>query len=139
MCLVARTRTLGSISAATTTLLRTRKAQSTCARSFFLFSFFFLDSNFKILSQTMMSRTQASNTDGWKPGNSAGVHFFSASAEGPWTASQEAVYCGDVTLTNGSKAHLYVQPPLLRPRIRISQPTAHFLLLVCHCSLAFEN
>ena len=106
---------------------------------FFSFFFFFLDSNFKILSQTMMSRTQASNTDGWKPGNSAGVHFFSASAEGPWTASQEAVYCGDVTLTNGSKAHLYVQPPLLRPRIRISQPTAHFLLLVCHCSLAFEN
>ena len=79
-------------------------------------------------SQGSVNLCQASNTDGWKPGNAAGVHFFSASPEGPRTASQEAVYCGDVTLTNGSKAHLYVQPPLLRPCIRISQPTAHCLL-----------
>ena len=79
-------------------------------------------------SQGSVNLCQASNTVGWKPGNAAGVHFFSASPEGPWTASQEAVYCGDVTLTNGSKAHLYAQPPLLRPCIRISQATAHCLL-----------
>lgn len=34
------------------------------------------------------------------------MHFFSESPRGPWTPSQEAVYTGDVTLKNGTAAHL---------------------------------
>jgi hypothetical protein len=44
-------------------------------------------------------------------GNSAGVHFFAETPLGPWTASEEAVYCGDVTLTTGKKAHMCVARP----------------------------
>ena len=44
--------------------------------------------------------------EGWKAGNSAGVHFFSESPRGPWGVSDESVYCGDIELSNGTHAHM---------------------------------
>jgi hypothetical protein len=72
--------------------------------------FLFVDErgNYHIVahSQGSVNLCQSTNTQGWRPGMSAGVHFFAKSPLGPWTASMEAVYCGDVMLSNGTKAHL---------------------------------